>query len=601
MHNFTRRSYLAPALLFVLLSPLASQPAQNSLTGGGSAGPESDARQSAPSLFEIINQSANSFVDRFREAIGVESATGTEWMSNQSPRGTIFCFLQGMNEELYQGIDSSAKVRKTLPEGYSPSDQQVLALKSVFDRIGSIHPADLPATSDTITQTTNRFEVFPYAVDHEWVWQQLPEPPKGSIVVEKNSYGEWRFATETLEGAARLLESVEGIPPSFEGTPNSLNKKLYLPSFYTSPWWTWLIAAGGLIVACLLGRYLRRRLIKWGDQIEKKTKPLIGSLSRSIATSTAILAGTTVFILSSAFVELSPALSDLYWQCIKVVILIALVWVLFGLTDLTSTLVRYHVVKDNHEYGEMTVTIIQRMIRTFLFILIAVFILENVFGFSIGALLTGLGILGLALSLAGKETAQNLFGAISIFINRPFVVGDWVQFKGQIGEVSDVRMQATHIRLLSGEMLIVPNMQFISNEVENLAMRKYIRREMNIAIPYATKPEKVDQAVELIDDILRSEEVAREGKCDLEERPPKIAFDEFGEYYLNIKVYYWYFIGDKGEALQRNSERGWFSYLDHCTSVNQAILRAFNTEGIKFAFPTQTIALGKADAHTVSN
>jgi MscS family membrane protein len=247
----------------------------------------------------------------------------------------------------------------------------------------------------------------------------------------------------------------------------------------------------------------------------------------------------------------------------------------------------------------MTVTIIQRAVRTFFFVMVAVFILENVFGFSVGTLVTGIGILGLALALAGKETAQNLFGAISIFVNRPFVVGDWIEFQGKLGEVVDVRMQATHIRLLAGEMLIVPNMQFISKEVENLAMRKYLQREMDIAIPYATDSDKIDTALELIDKVLRSEEIVSEGKCNLETHPPIISFSDYGDYYLNLKVYYCYFIGDDGEELQRNSERGWFSYLRHCTLVNKALLKAFNQEGIKFAFPTQTLALGKAEDGTV--
>jgi MscS family membrane protein len=148
-------------------------------------------------------------------------------------------------------------------------------------------------------------------------------------------------------------------------------------------------------------------------------------------------------------------------------------------------------------------------------------------------------------------------------------------------------------------MLIVPNMQFISKEVENLAMRKYLQREMDIAIPYATDSDKIDTALELIDKVLRSEEIVSEGKCNLKTRPPIISFSDYGDYYLNLKVYYWYFIGDDGEELQRNSERGWFSYLRHCTLVNKALLKAFNQEGIKFAFPTQTLALGKAENGTV--
>lgn len=549
-------------------------------------------------MVEILDTGIERLVEQARSIMGLTSTPRTEWSSNQSPRESVFTFIQSMDDYRYSGIDTREKVSLTLPSDYKIDSTETKALKAIFNRIGAIHPTDLPSQDAKLLDTLQRFEVFPYAIDHEWMWARLESPPTGRIVLVSQEDGSWRFSETTLREAPQLLKSIQSIPPKFSNVYGDDSRRMFMPSFEGSPWWSWLVALAGLVAAYFVGQQTRRGLIRWGDRYEARTKPLIGSMFRSISTSIAIVLGTIVFVIASIFIDLSPTVSDLYWRCIQVVLLLAVVWVLFGLTDLVATVVRSHVVDDQSEYSEMTVTIIQRTVHTFLFIMVAIFILENVFGFSIGALLTGLGILGLALSLAGKETAQNLFGAISIFVNRPFVVGDWVEYKDEIGEVKDVRMQATHILLLSGEILIVPNMQFISNEVENLAMRKYLRREMNIAIPYASDPEKVDEAIDCIDDILRSNEIVEAGKCDLEERPPIISFSDFGDYYLNLKVYYWYFIGDKGETLQRNSERGWFSYLEHCTLVNRAILKAFNGQDIKFAFPTQTVALGKADGGT---
>ena len=356
-----------------------------------------------------------------------------------------------------------------------------------------------------------------------------------------------------------------------------------------TPFWGWLVLTGSLIIGIISGRYAKNYLHKLGDKLERKTRPVVGSIFRSIGVSVAIIVGTIIFILGSSFVHFSEVFSEIYWQIIEGILLVAILWLILGATDLISTLMKTKIRMKNDEFGAMTITILHRVVNTMLYTILVFFLLENIFSLNVGALITGLGIIGLALSLAGKETAQNLFGAISIFVNRPFVVGDWIEFKGNLGEVEDVRMQATYVRLLSGEVLVIPNMQFVSTEVENLGMRKYIRREMNITLPYGTPADKIAETMELLKDILTREEITKEGFCNLEERPPSVNFSDFGDYYINIKVYYWYFIGDEGEDLQRNEERGWFSYLEHCTLVNQTILRDFAEHNIDFAFPTQSI------------
>ncbi len=520
----------------------------------------------------------------------------SEWNTNGSPREAAMTFIRGMNLRLYGDGDSGGIASKTLPQGTDPGSDEVIALKQVFDRLGELSPVDLPNGSSVEKSGITSFEVFPYGVDHAWIWEKLGKAPDGSIVLDKGEDGGWRFSQETLAGAPVLRDSMLSISPVYaKDGERELFTRVFSGAMEDSPWWSWLVLFAATVGAIAAGIYVRKGILHLGKKADLNQKSVVASTFRSVATAIAILAGVVIFIYGSSFVVFTPTLSGLYWGLVRVLLLIASVWVLFGLTDLVATLIRKFAIPDDNEYGEMAVTIVQRVLRSFLFVILAIFVLENMVGLNIGALITGLGIVGLALSLAGKEMAQNLFGAVAIFVNRPFVVGDWIEFEKEIGEVEDVNMQSTSVRLLSGEMLVIPNMRFISNSVENLSMRKYLRRTMDISLPYGTSPDGIERAMEILREVLTDEEVVEKGNCDIDNRPPVISFLGFESYYLHIQVYYWYFISGDGEAIQRNHERGWFSYLDHCSLVNTRIARAFAAEEIEFAFPTQTVHVEKED------
>ncbi len=159
--------------------------------------------------------------------------------------------------------------------------------------------------------------------------------------------------------------------------------------------------------------------------------------------------------------------------------------------------------------------------------------------------------------------------------------------------VEDVSVQVTRVRLLTGELWSVPNMKFVDQPVENLSSRRYIRRIMEINLPFGTSEKKVRRTIEVLEELLRSEEVVGDGEGDTQKHPPKINFTEIAEYSLNLRVDYYYLMHPSGTVPQRDSDRGWFTYLDHCSRVNALIIERFAEEGIEFAFPTQTIELEK--------
>lgn len=198
-------------------------------------------------------------------------------------------------------------------------------------------------------------------------------------------------------------------------------------------------------------------------------------------------------------------------------------------------------------------------------------------GVSLIPMLTGLGVGGLAFALAARPTLENLIGSFMILLDRPYRIGQRVKVKGYEGDVEKIGLRSTRIRLLTGHQTVIPNEEMARLDIENIGRRPYIRRKTNITITYDTPPEKIEEAVKIIADILEN----HEGMAL--EFPPRVFFNEFNADSLNIVMYYWY-----------NQPDLWDFYT-FSQKVNLQIMREFEKEGIEFAFPTTTNYLTQED------
>jgi len=221
------------------------------------------------------------------------------------------------------------------------------------------------------------------------------------------------------------------------------------------------------------------------------------------------------------------------------------------------------------------------LIRVITHVLVVVFggvyILQALTGKPLNALLAGLGIGGLAVALAAQDTLKNFFGSIMIMLDQPFLVGDRVVVDGVDGPVEDIGFRSTRIRTLTGHLVAVPNEKMASINIENIGRRPSIRRLTNITITYDTPPEKVERALAIIREVLEN----HEGMDP--EFPPRVFFDEFNDASLNIMMIYWFF------------PPNYWDFLAFSERVNLRIMRAFEAEGIEFAFPTTTTYLAQDD------
>ena len=222
--------------------------------------------------------------------------------------------------------------------------------------------------------------------------------------------------------------------------------------------------------------------------------------------------------------------------------------------------------KTESDLDDQLLPIIRKGIRSVIWIMAVIIGLNNA-GYDVGAMIAGLGIGGLALAMAAKDTIANIFGGFTIFTDKPFKMGDRIQIGGVDGTVVEIGLRSTRIKTLSGRIVTMPNNSFGDSAVENVSSEPCRKIVLNLGLTYNTKPEQIEEAIEILKDIIV--------KNDSSEENVITSFNGFGDFALNIMFIYYI---AKGEDIAQTQ-----------TDVNLQILKRFNEKNLEFAFPTQTL------------
>jgi MscS family membrane protein len=256
---------------------------------------------------------------------------------------------------------------------------------------------------------------------------------------------------------------------------------------------------------------------------------------------------------------------------------VALVWFIFKLVSVVDFHLKKWAASTDSTIDDVLAPLFGKTLRVFIVIIGGILIIQNLTGVKIGPLLASLGIGGIAVALAAKDSIANFFGTLTILFDKPFQVGERVVIDNYDGVVEDVGFRSTRIRTLTGHLVTIPNEKVVNSGLENISKRPHIRWLTNITIIYDTPPDRVEKAVSIIKEILDNHEGMHP------DFPPRVYFNGFNDWSLNIMVIAWYHPAnywDMQEWLQRT-----------CLEI----LRRFNDEGIDFAFPSRTLYLANDD------
>ncbi|MFO7171343.1 MAG: mechanosensitive ion channel family protein [Bacillota bacterium] len=209
--------------------------------------------------------------------------------------------------------------------------------------------------------------------------------------------------------------------------------------------------------------------------------------------------------------------------------------------------------------------------RIILWILIALLALENLFtGLNLSALIAGLGIGGIAVGLAVQSILGDLFASLSIVLDKPFVIGDFIVVDNLMGTVEHIGLKSTRIRSLTGEQIIFGNSDLLKCRIRNYKRMQERRVVFHLRVPHQTPVEKLEAIPGILREIISAQPHARFDRAH---------FASFGNDALLFEVVYWVTVPDYNV------------YMDVQQAINLAICRRFAAEGIGFAYPTQTVHL----------
>ncbi|GAB4337871.1 MAG: mechanosensitive ion channel family protein [Candidatus Abyssubacteria bacterium] len=334
-----------------------------------------------------------------------------------------------------------------------------------------------------------------------------------------------------------------------------------------------------LLTAFVVGKIASYAMSRGARLQEKEGEriTLAKLILRSASGPVALLIFAGALDIAFLFLKMSGPVRNTADTVVQLLTSVGIAYFLYRLVDVAEYYLNLYARKTDSPLDNMLVPLVRKTVRIIIVILVGLYIAESISGKPMSTILAGLGLGGLAFALAAQDSIKNFFGSIMILLDKPFSVGDRIVLEGFDGPVEEVGFRSTKIRTLTGHLVTVPNEKAATSVVENVGRRPYIRRLFNVTITYDTPPDKVERAVEIIKEILDNHEGMHP------DFPPRVAFNEFNDASLNILVIYWYHPPD------------YWNYLEFGHKVNMRILRAFNDEGIEFAFPTQTIYLANDD------
>lgn len=200
-------------------------------------------------------------------------------------------------------------------------------------------------------------------------------------------------------------------------------------------------------------------------------------------------------------------------------------------------------------------------------VFIGIALLAGLFNFNIAGLVAGLGIGGLAVALAAKDTIENLFGSITVLVDRPFKVGDLINIEGATGSVEEIGLRSTRLRTPENSLLTIPNSKLISVMVDNLGARRNYRARTSLCVTHETSIEQLELFCNGIRQILEKHPKARSDYF--------VNFNEFAPSSLNIilQVYF--------------TAASYVEYLNTQQEFFLNIIRLAKFLNVEFAYPVQ--------------
>lgn len=335
---------------------------------------------------------------------------------------------------------------------------------------------------------------------------------------------------------------------------------------------TWLLAGAVAIVVYTGMTVLRRLVVRQVTALSRRTSNVADDLVADTLrrTTTYFLLFVSLYAASRILVLSDSADTALRFTGVIVVVSQVALW---G-TVIINTLIRRQMALRIEEDAATATTInaLGFVLRLAFYSILVLMGLSNL-GFDVTALIAGLGIGGIAIALALQNVLGDLFASLSIVLDRPFVIGDFIIVDDMVGTVEYVGLKTTRVQSLSGEQIVFANADLLNSRIRNFK-RMYQRRIVfTLGVTYQTPRTQLEQIPAMIRAAVERQENTRFDRSH---------FLAYGDFSLNFETVYHVLVPDYNV------------YMDIQQAINLEIHREFESAGIEFAYPTQTLLIARA-------
>ncbi len=479
-----------------------------------------------------------------------------------NPRAAAATILSNLRDDRLDLKKAARCTEQDLP--LARREHAVAVLKQALDAVGA-RPRLENIPSDPAFVDASTFE--PTVV----LTRALPR-----LRLERLESGDWVLPTSVLTQADDIYE--DAVAVDLHTLKRRLPHWAQRPVLGVAAWQLLgllLIAAAGALLRFAIAGVLVWRagavLARFGVDV---TRERLVVVARPLGT----LALAAMLALGTPSLALPGEAAVVVMFVVRITAALAALAFCYRVVDVVAEQIVKRTPHSTGKMDEHLVPLVRRILKVVVVTLAAVLLLEA-FDINVGSLIAGLGIGGLAVALAAKDTIGNFFGSVAIFLDRPFQIGDWVVLGPDVeGAVEHVGFRSTQIRTIRDTVVSVPNARLTDGNIENFGARRARRVSVTAGLQYGTTPEQAEAFCDGVRAIVAAHPHTRKEDVD-------VHLHDFGDSALAFMVHFY---------VVRPT---WSGELRVRHEVLLDIVRLARDIGVSFAFPTRTLQMaheGKA-------
>lgn len=404
----------------------------------------------------------------------------------KSPRDTMHTFLDAM-EKVKKG-DSRAMSEAMLTMDLSMVDPSLRSL------VGKISAERLVNTIDRVAKI-NYSSIPNYEAGATWYFrkQTLSLNDKifeVEIAIHRMADGSWKFSPETIFSIENFYSSVAHLKV-VDGVDALTNWRIKLKE--RMPSWMgqdYFFLKTGQWIALLLLLFLSvivsaitRTIIKLyvNKRVKESTLPF------------GLLVFSLVWLIGVRFLEFDVDVLAVFVRGAYILTAFSAVWSALYVVDYVAYRFEKTSSRTKYKFDDVLIPLLKKSAKVLVVSFGAILVAHSL-TFDIASILAGLGIGGVAVAFAAKDTIANIFGSVTVIIDRPFYIGDYVILeKGIEGSIEQVGFRSTRLRTPYNSLVTVPNSVLANMSIDNYGMRNYRRFKTFLYVDHETLPEKLEQ------------------------------------------------------------------------------------------------------------